>query len=176
MTRVNNRNTKAHRVAVQPPTGDTILMDAVATSAANVPRDEETSATGQPILYVAALISLTAAFIHLLVIPEHFGEWWGYGVFFVVAAAVQTLFALVLLRRPSSPVLLAGIVGNLAIVAVWIVSRTVGVPFFGPGAGEIEEIGAHDIIATAAEIALIVLLAYLLQARQSSGTPMPAEA
>ena len=47
-------------------------------------------ATGRGrILYAAAALSLLAALIHLWVMPEHFEEWWGYGAFFFVAAAVQ---------------------------------------------------------------------------------------
>src|SRR5215217_7330059 len=40
-------------------------------------------------LYAAAALSLLAGLIHLWVAPEHFEEWWGYGVFFLVAGAVQ---------------------------------------------------------------------------------------
>ena len=31
---------------------------------------------------------------HLWVMPEHFGEWWGYGAFFLVAACAQLLYIL----------------------------------------------------------------------------------
>jgi len=131
---------------------------------------------GHPILWVGALISLVAASIHVLVTPEHFQEWWGYGVFFLVSAVLQAVFALVVIGRPSRAVLIAGLVGNLAIVAMWVVSRSSGVPFFGPNVGEIEEIGVHDIVATAAEIVLVLLLAYALVARNRSGTTMIADA
>src|SRR5215217_8480829 len=40
-------------------------------------------------LYAAAALSLLAALAHLWVTPKHFEEWWGYGTFFLVAAAVQ---------------------------------------------------------------------------------------
>ena len=38
-------------------------------------------------LYAVAMLSALAALIHLWVMPEHFGEWWGYGAFFLVAAS-----------------------------------------------------------------------------------------
>ena len=70
-------------------------------------------AVGRPkqILYAAAALSLVAALVHLWVTPEHLEEWWGYGAFFVVLAVAQGLCALVLLRRPSRPLLLLGVGG-----------------------------------------------------------------
>jgi cell filamentation protein len=40
-------------------------------------------------LYAASALSLLAGLIHLWVTPEHFEEWWGYGLFFMFAAAAQ---------------------------------------------------------------------------------------
>jgi hypothetical protein len=71
----------------------------------------------RPILYATAALSLGVALIHHRVMPEHFGEWWGYGAFFLVSALAQTLYAPLLLRRPNRTVfLLLGVGGNLAIV------------------------------------------------------------
>jgi hypothetical protein len=42
------------------------------------------------VLCAVAALSLMAGLIHLWVMPEHFEESWGYGVFFLVAAAAQT--------------------------------------------------------------------------------------
>ena len=33
-----------------------------------------------PTLYAATALSLIAGLVHLWVTPEHFEEWWGYGV------------------------------------------------------------------------------------------------
>ena len=35
------------------------------------------------VLFMVAALSLVAGLIHLWVMPEHFEEWWGYGVFFL---------------------------------------------------------------------------------------------
>ena len=113
------------------------------------------------VLY-AAVFSLLAAVVHLWVMPEHFEEWWGYGMFFLVSAVVQGAYAAALMRHPSRPLLLLGIGGNLSIVALYLVTRTVGIPFFGPHAGEVEGIGAADLSATAAEFALIAVLGAVL--------------
>ena len=116
-------------------------------------------------LYAAAALSLVAALIHLLAAPEHFEEWWGYGVFFVASAVAQGAYAAVLLCRPRSGFFLAGIAGNLAIVALWIVTRTAGIPFFGPHAWEVEGVGTLDLSATAAEVALVAALVALRRGR-----------
>ena len=110
------------------------------------------------VLYAAAALSLLAALIHLWVTPEHFKEWWGYGTFFLVAAAVQVLYAPLVLVWPTRMVLLGGIGGNLAIVALYLLTRTVGIPLFGPGAGEVEGAGFVDLCATASEVGIAVAL------------------
>lgn len=112
----------------------------------------------RPILYAAAALSLVAALIHLWVMPEHFKEWWGYGAFFLVAAIAQALFAPLLVRWPTRTVLLLGIGGNLAIVTLYLLTRTVGIPFFGPEAGEVEGVGFIDVCATTSELGIAVAL------------------
>ena len=53
------------------------------------------------ILRAAMAFSLLAA-AHLWVVPEHLEEWWGYGMFFLVLAAAQVVYAFGLLRPPPS--------------------------------------------------------------------------
>ncbi len=114
------------------------------------------------ILYPAAAFSLLAALIHLLLTPEYFEEWWAYGAFFLTAAVVQGAYGVALTRRPGQPLLLAGVGGNLALVAVYLVTRTVGIPFIGPRAGEVEKIGVLDLGATASEVAVVLALGVVL--------------
>ncbi len=104
---------------------------------------------------------LLAAAIHLWVVPEHLEEWWGYGAFFLVCALAQGLYALGLLRRPSRPFLLLGVAGNLAVVILWLVTRTTGIPLLGPHAGETEGVGMLDLACTLAEVCVIVALGAL---------------
>ena len=106
----------------------------------------------------AAALSVFAALIHVWVMPEHFDEWWGYGAFFLVVAAGQGLYGVVLLRWPRRSLLLLGIVFNLGIVALYLVTRTTGIPFLGPHAGEVEAVGAVDLLATMTELALVMPL------------------
>ena len=114
------------------------------------------------ILHAAAALSLLAALIHLWVMPEHFEEWWGYGTFFLISATAQGFYGAALLRWPSRPLLLLGIGGNLSIIVLYLLTRTVGIPFFGPGAGEVEGVGVADMWATTSELALVGLLGALL--------------
>src|SRR5215218_2252165 len=94
--------------------------------------------------------------------PEHFEEWWGYGTFFLVAAVAQVVYVPLLLRWPNRSVLLLGIVGNSAIVLLYLFTRVVGVPLFGPEAGEVEGVGIIDVCATSSEATIVVALGVLL--------------
>jgi len=116
-------------------------------------------------LYAAAALSLLAALIHLWVAPEHFEEWWGYGAFFLVAAAAQVLYVPLVLLWPTRIVLLLGIAGNLAIAVLYLLTRTVGIPLFGPGAGEVEGVGFIDLCATTSEVGIAVALGAALLRR-----------
>lgn len=112
---------------------------------------------------VAAALSLAAAAIHLVVIGPHFAEWWAYGAFFLAATVGQAAFAVAVQLRTPTWLLMAGIGGNLAIVAMYVVSRTNGPPL-GPHAGRAEPAELLDVACTAAELALIVALLGLLPA------------
>jgi len=117
-------------------------------------------ATDRPktVLYTVASLSLLAALIHLWVMPEHFQEWWGYGMFFLVATIAQVVYIPLLLRWPNRSVFLLGIAGNSAIVLLFLFTRVVGVPLFGPEAGEVEGVGIIDVCATSSEVAIVVAL------------------
>ena len=129
---------------------------------ANIPNQPVHPNRSKTVPYAAAF-SLLAALIHLWAMPEHFGEWWGYGAFFLICAVAQGSYGAALLRLPSRPLLLLlGVGGNLPIAALYILTRTVGIPFFGPHAGEVEGVGIADLSATAAELALVVVLGTLL--------------
>lgn len=69
--------------------------------------------------------------------------------------------------------LYAGIIGNGLIIALYLVTRTVGVPVFGPDAGEVEPFGVIDVISKIVELGLIVSLVMLLRAQRSSGQQIP---
>jgi hypothetical protein len=122
--------------------------------------------------YAAAMLSMLAGWIHVFFAPEHFEEWVGYGVFFVVASICQMLFALMVVTNtpPRRELLWAGILGNIALIALWGVTRTMGIPFFGPSAGEVETVGPLDLTAQIAELALITCLVILLRSSHNQVT------
>ncbi|MDQ3871090.1 MAG: hypothetical protein M3301_05685, partial [Chloroflexota bacterium] len=99
-------------------------------------------------------VSLGAAAIHFTVIPDHFQEWWAFGLFFVVSAWFQAWWAVLFALRPSRSLAAIGAAVNGAIVVVWVASRTVGLPL-GPHPGEVEPVGLADVVATAFEVIIV---------------------
>jgi hypothetical protein len=149
---------------------------------------DETSYPG--LLVLAAGLSLAAGVVHFTVVPEHLSEWWGYGFFFTIVALAQLTYGLLLFIRPwayaedggfrSQPaaytrrIYLAGAIGNLAVICLYLITRTVGIPFFGPGAGEVEPVTALDAAVTLTESVLLgVLLA--LARQEAARVPQPVK-
>jgi peptidoglycan/LPS O-acetylase OafA/YrhL len=104
-----------------------------------------------------AVLSLAAGYVHLAYVQSHWAEWWAYGAFFLAAGAGQLVYAPLLLRWPRPAVRLAGLAGNLAIVAMYFLSRTEGPPL-GPHGHAIEPAGPVDLTTTAAEVAIVLIL------------------
>ena len=102
-----------------------------------------------------AIFSAGAGAIHISVIQAHFEEYWAFGVFFAGAAWLQILWAIWVVARPSRVVALTGIGINGAITAVWVVSRTVGVPL-GPEPSVAEPAEFVDIAATSLQVLVIL--------------------
>ncbi len=121
-------------------------------------------------LFTASLLSSVAGIIHAYYMPEHFEMWVGYGAFFLVVTACQVMLSLVLLafRPVPSWVLWAGILGNAAIIIMWLISRTSGLPY-GPMIGEVEEIGVLDLTSKFAELGVVVCLIALSRMKADFG-------
>ena len=119
---------------------------------------------------MAAALSLAAAGMHLWVLEPHLQEWWAYGAFFLAAALGQAAFAVLILRAHAALARCSrGIAGNLAIVAMYVLSRTNGPPL-GPHAGRPEAAGSLDVACTVAELGVIVALLGLLPPRLARRT------
>jgi hypothetical protein len=120
------------------------------------------STTVRPyVLAGLAALSTGAAAIHFAVVFEHFDEDTLYGVFFLVLSWAQLIWPVVLLWRPSRLWLWLGIAGNAIVIAVYVASRTVGLPF-GPDLHNPESVGALDVVSCVLEFVLIVGCAALL--------------
>jgi len=122
--------------------------------------------------------------VHGLITPEHFQEWWGYGVFFAVATLAMLVLGLALLTDAIDPryfpgdvlrfrrlMYVAGLVGVVLLVAMYFISRTAGIPL-GPGAGQVEPVGGIDIVAKVAELGAALGLAILI-VRSSDASRRP---
>jgi hypothetical protein len=125
----------------------------------------------------AGSLSVAAGVAHGLVAPEHFREWWGYGLFFGLAAIAQVFYGGLLLLAPwrydetgglrlptvrtDRIVYAAGAVGMAVLIGVYVMSRAVGIPFLGPEAGQIEPITPAGITTKLLEGAALATLVML---------------
>jgi hypothetical protein len=111
----------------------------------------------------AGFASLGAGLVHLAVVHEHLAEWWVYGVFFAVVGAAQLAFGLGALGRDRAPLARQVACANLALVALWAVTRTTGLPV-GPQRWTPEPVGRPDLLSVALEVATVLALAVLARA------------
>ena len=95
--------------------------------------------------------------IHIAVIAEYSQKWLPIGLFFVGLSLVQGLLAVALITAPSRRVERLVIGVSLGTVALWVLSRTVGIPI-GPMAWIAEPVGRVDTVATALEVITAAVL------------------
>jgi len=121
-----------------------------------------------------AALSAGAAAIHFAVVFEHFAEYALYGVFFLAVGWAQLIWPAVLLCRPTRPWLRLwlrlGAAGNAAVIAVYVASRTAGLPF-GPDLHHAEPAGPLDVMSGVLEFALIAGCAAVLCRPSLAGRP-----
>jgi hypothetical protein len=113
------------------------------------------------VLSVIAMASIAAGAINLTAAATIGSSNAQYLAFFTVVGVAQLAWAAVALARAPRWWLALGAAGNLVVVATWVVSRTVGLPF-GPAAGI--RLPAHfpDSLATALEVVVVAGAAALL--------------
>ena len=108
---------------------------------------------GGVLVTMAALGSAAGGLIHLNQIGAH-SDFLFMASGFALMGVAQWVFALVVLRRPSRPIFLAGGILHAAIFALWLVTRTVGLGIV-PGADVPAEVGFADLAANAFSVVLI---------------------
>jgi hypothetical protein len=114
--------------------------------------------------WLLAAINVACAAIHFAVILEHSDGALIVPLGFAAAGWFQLAVAgALVLRKPTPFVYGAALLGNLAIIVVWIFSRTAGLPW-APYNGVAEDVGTLDLVATSLEAAAVVLALYLLLA------------
>jgi hypothetical protein len=143
--------------AAGPPTTATTARESVlARSLAQV-------AAASPAAMIAAAFSLSAGIVHLGYTQDHWWLWWVYGIFFLGSGLLQTGLAVALMAgRVGTWIASAAIVGNLATICLYVISRTpYGAPM-GPMRGHAELPGLVDMGTTIGElITVIALLTFL---------------
>lgn len=122
----------------------------------------------------AGFASLGAGLVHLAVVREHLDEWWLYGAFFAALGTAQLVWAVAALARDRAPFPQLVAYGNLAVVALWVVTRTSGLPL-GPEPWTAEAVGRADLLTSLLEIgAAAALLVALRMPARSRETQRPA--
>jgi hypothetical protein len=126
----------------------------------------------------AVILSISAGLIHGLNVQEHLAEWWGYGFFFLFAAAGQFVYGLILIVQPwnydetggrrdggryARRFFLGGIAVNGSLIVLYLVTRTVGIPFLGPSAGQTEPFTILGLATKLIEASLVAALVTLVR-------------
>ena len=132
--------------------GSAALLDTERVTAITV--FSATPTVRRSLVLIMAGLSAGAAVIHLVVAPSHFAEIGGLAAGFVISAAFQALWVRWCLAGPTRRTMAIGIVGNLAIVAAWTYTRTIGLPV-GEFAGSAEPIGYPDGASVVFELLLV---------------------
>lgn len=115
---------------------------------------------GTLLRWTVAALMLGAAGIHFGMMGEHAGISWTHGMFFAIVAWLEIGVAAGLVFRPSRWMIGASIVLNLSVLAIWVLTRTVGVAIGGDGTPEAW--GTIDGISAAFEGVAVILSVVLL--------------
>jgi hypothetical protein len=132
--------------------------DAPETTSAMATEPPETTAVARVAL---AAVLLGPAAIHFAMIPSHAAESAAEAIGFAVAAWAGALLGVGMLVRPARRLLTAAVVVNVAMIAIWVRSRTAGLPF-GSHAGHKEAATGIDLLSTGMEAAAVLLCIALL--------------
>jgi len=125
------------------------------------PRDRRTDLTRSRYLPLAVVSSASAAGVHAAVGPAHFREQVLFGIFFAGAALAQICWSVLMATRPSRGLLVAAVIGNSAALALWLTTRTVGLPGLLPSP---EAVGPWDLCCGAWELIVVISAARALRA------------
>src|SRR5919109_2488356 len=105
---------------------------------------------------LGALLTLAAGVVHLAQIGVHLEEGWHVAGFFAATGVAQLAVGIWLLRPRPRAWLWLTIGGSAAVIVIWIISRTTGLPFVE--GGEPDALGIADAFASLLEALTIVAL------------------
>ena len=115
-------------------------------------------------LPLALVSSAAAAGVHAAVGPAHVAESPVFGTFFLLAAVVQVAWTVAAATRPSRALLELAVIGNVAILALWLLTRTWGLP--GGLMTSPEPFGAWDVACAGWELTVVLACVSLLRSHQ----------
>lgn len=120
---------------------------------------------------VAVLALVGAAVIHFAFAPDHLRDQTSHGVFFLVAGWFQLTAAAALALRwpPVRTWQLGTAAANLGVAALWLLTRTAGLP-----GDEAEAVGFPDTLATVLEVVAASLLLALALGRVPARSLRPS--
>ena len=132
-----------------------------------------TAEVGQLTRVTAAAALTGAAVVHATVVGEHLEQWAPAGLFFLILTMVEGGLGALVLLAWTRAVGWSVVVSGIGTVAVWTVSRTVGMPI-GPADFRVPEaVGRPDIVCCILELvaagACAMALARPGQARSAQG-------
>lgn len=136
------------------------------------PPDDGTTNIESMLPRLAGISLLGTGAIHAAFVGPHLSEHLSHGLFFAVVAVVQVMCGLALCWRSSRRVLGVAAAFSGGVIAVWVVSRTVGID------GVAEPVGLADSVASALEGVVVVTAIALAvgQLGQRRLPPVPAGA
>lgn len=134
---------------------------------------------------VTIVCSVAAGLAHVVATPSHYRWWPTSGLFFAVLGVAQLTFAATLWRGwISTRLTLVGVWATVAVIIVYVASRTVGIPGTPPVAyhggkwvagrsilpdGE-KYVGPLDVFTLVAEVVVVVMLLGELPSKLKAGT------
>ncbi len=128
------------------------------------PRSELLAAETATLLIGA--LSILTGLVHIGIAAGDVSQSSAYTPLVAMIAAFQLGWAALVIARPSRGALLCGALVNAALILLWIVSRSAGLPI-GPQPWVAEPLGSADAIAAAAEAVIMLAASCLLLARRS---------
>ncbi len=99
-----------------------------------------------------------SALIHSTVMEEHLALWTVAGFFFLALVAVESALALAIIYAWGRATAQAVVVTGVSTVAVWSISRTVGLPVGPPDFRMAESVGVPDLASCLLELGAAALV------------------
>ncbi len=155
---------RVRAVHAQIATGSLGLVPTAAPARPVLARAQRASS----LLPVAVVSSAAAAGVHAGVGPAHLAAQPSVGLFFAGCALAQVGWAVAMVLRPSRPLLYAAVVGNAAVLTLWLLSRTSGLPGHPR-----EPFGPWDLTCAVWEICTVLVAVRLLDVSRTTRLSLP---